>query len=97
MRTVVVTEEAETQLRHQIDYITSQGAPQAARHLQTRVHAFLEGTLAQFPGSGRHLPEFDVFESWIPRTRLVVWYRFTNDELVVLSVWHTSQDRDSAD
>ena len=37
-----------------------------------------------------------LIEHGVPRTRLVVWYRFTDTELQVARIWHTAQDRQSA-
>jgi hypothetical protein len=36
----------------------------------------------------------NIWETWIPGTRLVVWYRFTADELQIIRIWHSAQDRD---
>jgi len=40
-------------------------------------------------------PDPGVWESWVPRTRLVVWYTFDDAGLVVIAVWHASQNRAS--
>ena len=29
----------------------------------------------------------------MPGTRLVVWYRFTEEELQIIRLWHAAQDR----
>jgi hypothetical protein len=31
----------------------------------------------------------------MPGTRLVVWYRFSDDELQIIRIWHATQDRES--
>jgi plasmid stabilization system protein ParE len=49
--------------------------------------------LADYPRSGRKIPERELWESWIPGTRLVAWYDFGDDELIVIAIWHTSRDR----
>ena len=43
--------------------------------------------------TGRQVPNRDVWETWVPGTRLVVWYRFTDTELQVIHIWHSAQDR----
>ena len=92
-RRVVVADEARDEFSNQIDYLIAQGALQAAASLKQRFNVYLCDHLAKFPHTGTRIPERDLFEVWISGTRLVLWYRFTDDELVVLSVWHTSQDR----
>jgi hypothetical protein len=59
----------------------------------TRVETFLAKTLAEYPRNGCLIVERQLWETWIPRTKLVVWYTFSEAELVVLTFWHTSQDR----
>ncbi|MFM9942159.1 MAG: hypothetical protein ACKVP7_21965 [Hyphomicrobiaceae bacterium] len=93
MRRIVFTAEAEHTLGHQVGYLIDQGASVAASALSARVEQFLAGMILAWPRTGRYIPERDLWETWIPRTRLVVWYRFTDDELVILTFWHTAQDR----
>ncbi|MGQ0673231.1 MAG: hypothetical protein ACT4N2_10195 [Hyphomicrobium sp.] len=54
---------------------------------------FIDGTLCQFPFIGKRLPGRDVYECWIPRTRIVVWYKVGDDVIEIAMLWHTSQDR----
>ena len=64
-----------------------------AEDLKIRVDEFLSLTLANYPRNGRFIAERDLWETWIPGTKLVVWYTFTDDELVAITFWHTSQNR----
>ena len=93
MRTVRFTPEAERTLADQLDYLVVAGAAVAAQASLTRVETFLTQTLAAYPRTGRHIVERDFWETWIPNTRLVAWYLFTDNELTVLALWHTAQDR----
>ena len=93
MRTVQLTPEAERALGDQVDYLIANNAPIAADNLAVRVESFLTKTLATYPRTGRHITERDLWETWIPNTRLVAWYVFTDSELTVLAIWHTAQDR----
>lgn len=93
MRVVRFTAEAEQTLASQIDYLVSLDAPAAALNLINRVDAFLSRTLVAFPRTGRHISERDIWETWVPGTRLVAWYVFDDDTLTVLTFWHTAQDR----
>jgi len=96
-RRIIATKEAATRLENQLDHLIDHHAPAAAHQLKQRFDITLANHVAVFPRTGRYLAERDLWETWIPRTRLVIWYRFSDDELILLSVWHTSQDRDSAD
>ena len=66
-----------------------------ASDLEKRVRLFLLNHLAEFPATGRRLPHRGLWEFWIPSAKLVLWYRFTDSELQVVHVWHSSQDRQS--
>lgn len=90
---VVFAARARINLDSQIDYLVAEGATRAAKTLRTRVRTFLYSFLVPYPRTGSYLPECDLWETHVPRTKLVIWYRFTNDVLVVIDVWHSSQDR----
>ncbi|MGD9804549.1 MAG: type II toxin-antitoxin system RelE/ParE family toxin [Hyphomicrobiaceae bacterium] len=93
MRELRLTPEAKVALTSQVDYLVSEGAPRAAETLLGRVEVFLSTTLLEWPQTGRYIPEPGIWETWIPRTRLVAWYVFDDEELVVVAIWHASQDR----
>lgn len=80
-------------LDSQIDYLISRHALQAARALERRVHAYIRDTVCHFPFMGQHIPERDVYETWIPGTKFVVWYTVSDEEIILAMVWHASQDR----
>jgi plasmid stabilization system protein ParE len=63
--------------------------------LRERVLSFLQKHLARFPRTGRRLKDRDLWEMWVPHTRLVLWYRIETDRIEIATVWHTSQDRGS--
>jgi len=94
MRQVRLTAEAEDALAARLGYLIDQGAVAPAQVLKARVETFLSTTLADYPRSGRWIAERGIWETWIPRTRFVVWYIFDDVELVALTFWHTSQDRE---
>jgi plasmid stabilization system protein ParE len=93
---VVLSPEAVERLEAQIAYLRDAGAAAAAERLQARVLSFLLNHLARFPRTGRRLDDRGLWEMWIPRTRLVLWYRIDVDKIEIATVWHTSQDRRSA-
>ena len=93
---VVLSPEAVERLEAQIAYLRDVGAVAAAERLRTRVMQFLSRHLANYPRTGRRLKERDLWEMWIPRTRLVVWYRIESERILIVTVWHTSQDRSAA-
>lgn len=93
MRAVRLTAEAEATLGGQIDYLLGQGAIAAAQALKDRVGSFLGDTLATYPRTGHYVRRRRLWETCIPGTRIVCWYVFDDAELVVITFWHTSQDR----
>jgi plasmid stabilization system protein ParE len=93
IRHVRLTREAEDALHAQIDFLIGQGTTKPAQELLTRVETFLAKTLAEYPRNGCLIVEQQLWETWTPRTKLVVWYTFSEAKPVVLTFWHTSQDR----
>jgi plasmid stabilization system protein ParE len=96
MRYWVLDRQAEADLQAQLDYLIERDAVEAAERLSGRVRSFLRDFLTVYPGTGVFLDYRGLWETWIPRIRLVLWYRFTDTELQVARIWHTSQDRRSA-
>ncbi len=84
---------AVVEFESQIDYLIEQHAPRAAARLKSRCDEFFENFLARHPRTGKYVVEKDIWETWIPGTRLVVWYRFTSDELQIIRIWHVAQER----
>ena len=93
MRRWVLDRQAEADLQNQLDYLIERGAVDAAERLSVRIKAFLRDFLTVYPATGVFLDHRGLWETWVPRTRLVLWYRFTDSELQVARVWHTAQDR----
>jgi plasmid stabilization system protein ParE len=93
VRRIVFDVDAHQTLSAQLDYLIAQHAHKAAHDLEARVRHFLVNHLARYPASGRQLSHRGLWEFPIPRTRLVVWYRFTDTELQVVQFWHGVQDR----
>ncbi|HEY7548957.1 MAG TPA: type II toxin-antitoxin system RelE/ParE family toxin [Hyphomicrobiaceae bacterium] len=96
MRRWVLDPQAEADLQEQLDYPIDRGAVDAAERLSERVKAFLRDFLTAYPATGVFLGHRGLWETWIPRTRLVLWYRFTDSELQVARIWHTSRNRRKA-
>jgi plasmid stabilization system protein ParE len=85
---------AAEELASQIEYLIQQNALLAAARLKTRCDAFFASFLALHPRTGKHIADKDIWETWIPGTRLIVWYRFTSDALQIIRIWHSAQDRE---
>ena len=90
---VVLSAEAAEQLEAQVRNLRNANALKAAADLSRRVMAVLIWHLAEFPRTGRHLPRLDLWETWIPGTKLIEWYRIETDHRAIATVWHASQDR----
>jgi plasmid stabilization system protein ParE len=90
---IVLSPEAVERLEVQVAYLRSVDAEGAAERLRHRVMHFLSNHLANFPRTGRWLADRGLWEIWIPRTRLVLWYRIEQEAILIATVWHTSQDR----
>lgn len=93
MRNHVFAPRAQRDLQSQIDYLNDQGAFDAADWLLTRIEQFVANFLVVHPKTGAYLDHRDLWETWVPQSRLVLWYRFTDSTIEIARVWHTSQDR----
>ena len=92
---ITVAPAARRDLERQLTYLVDHSAATAARRLEQRLLTFIDRTLATYPRMGTFVGHRDLWEVWIPGTRLVLWYRFTGDELQIVRVWHSAQDRDA--
>ena len=90
---VILSPEAIERLQAQIAYLDDVEASAAADRLSVRVTSFLSNHLAHFPRAGRRLERGDLWEMWIPGTRLVLWYRIEEERILIATVWHAAQDR----
>jgi plasmid stabilization system protein ParE len=70
------------------NYLIEHHALRAAARLEARCDAFFEHFLAHHPRSGKPVAGKGIWETWIPGTRLVVWYRSAGDELQIIRIWH---------
>jgi plasmid stabilization system protein ParE len=93
---VVLSPEAANRLESQIAYLRDVGAEVAAERLRERVMTFLSNHIAHFPRTGRWLDDRNLWEMWIPRTRIVLWYRIEREHIEIVTVWHTAQNRSAA-
>lgn len=89
------TTEAAGTLEAQVQYIREQHAPAAAERLHQRVVSFLEKHVSRLPRAGRRMERdgLEIWEMWVPRTKLILWYEIREDHVLVVSVWHAARDR----
>ena len=92
---ITIAPAARRDLERQLNYLIDHNAAAAARRLEQRLVTFIERTLAAYPRVGTFVGHRNVWEVWMPGTRLVLWYRFTRGELQIVRVWHSAQDRDA--
>lgn len=91
---VVFTPTAVRHMENQLAYLVSQGAGRAAVAARERIRAFINDFLAVYPRAGRFIPEKQIYEIWIPRTRYIVFYRVeAGDTLRILALFHSAQER----
>ncbi len=64
---------AAEELASQIDFLIERHAHQAAASLAARCDAFFENFLSLHPRTGKFIAEKDIWETWMPGTRLIVW------------------------
>jgi plasmid stabilization system protein ParE len=92
---LVIAPRAEQDIKGQLEFgVRTFGRETAERTLE-KIFDFLEGVLVQFPRSGNFNPETKTFETWIPKTPFVVFYRLDQqkNDLIVVALFHHAQDR----
>ena len=62
-----------------------------ARNIAARVER-TERAIETFPEGAHCNAELDVFERYVPRTRVILIYRLTEDEIVMIGAFHTSRE-----
>lgn len=95
MRQYAFSRQAEADLGEQITFLIDRNAGAAAERLADRAESFIASFLVAYPRSGKFIAARDLWETWIPGTKLVLWYRFTETELDIVRIWHASRDRDT--
>ena len=93
MRGYVLTDEAKSALESRIQYLLDRHADRASQELLVHVETFLTHALCLFPAMGQRIEQKDIWETWIPGTRIVLWDRFDDEMVTVITLWHTAQDR----
>lgn len=70
------------------------GARVAAQKIR-RLRSFMRLTVGQFPRTSRYHMDIDAFETWIPGTPFIVYYRLEEAAKLirVVAVFHHGKDR----
>jgi plasmid stabilization system protein ParE len=96
---VVFAPRAEADLGRHLAYgIERFGQTVAARTLR-RLMNYLDPFLVSYPRTATYHPDIDAFETWVPKTPFVIFFRIEPDRDVfrVLAVFHHAQDRSQYD
>jgi plasmid stabilization system protein ParE len=64
---------------------------QEAKNITAHVEQALT-TLQQFPQSGRFLRSRGCYEKYVPHTRIILVYLCKNEDILILSAFHSSRD-----
>lgn len=81
---------ASAELENIITYLHDY-APEVAQGFIDRLLVF-EQNLAVFPRAGLYDKETDTYDRFLPRTRIVITYQVSPDQIEIIYVWHTSRD-----
>ena len=92
---VVVTPRADEDIAHQHEWGVARFGKKVTDRIYGRVQSFLLHSLAQNPRSGNRVsPSSDIYETWIPRTPFVLFYRIepAADAVRILALFRHSQN-----
>lgn len=91
---VLFTETAASQIETQIAYIATEGSVDAALRVKDRILSFIYGFLTVYPKASRFIEEKAFYETMIPRTNFVLFYRLEEPDILrVLALFHARQKR----
>jgi plasmid stabilization system protein ParE len=90
---IVLAPQAREEFRSQLLYLRDHAGAKTARRLKVRIMTFLNHTLAAYPRIGTAVGHRGLYEVWVPKTRIVVWYRIAGETIQVARFWHAAQDR----
>lgn len=96
---VVYTPRAEADLVRHFNYGVERFGRGVAERTLARLSGFLDPFLVTYPRTARFHREIDAFETWVPKTPFVIFFRLEpeNDTLRVLAIFHAAQDRTQFD
>lgn len=90
--TVLWSKKAKAEFDNILAYIASQDIS-AARLIVERVLK-AEQYIELFPEAAPYDEKSETYDRYIPKTRIILTYTVRENEVRILRVWHTSQDRD---
>ena len=91
---VLFTETAAGQLEAQIAYIATEWSLDAAFRIKDRVLSFIYGFLTVYPRASRFIEEKAIYETVIPHTNYVLFYRLEEPDILrILALFHGRQER----
>jgi plasmid stabilization system protein ParE len=86
---------AQQDLDDLIEYLTQRSGPRVAEKRLIRTYEALE-TIAQFPRGSQFHKKLDTFESWLPGTRYIIFYRVHEDQQLVVILAVIDHSRNTA-
>lgn len=92
---VLLSARVEADIARQLQFGADRFGPSVAERTFARVDAFIFQFLAVSPYAGKYLDDRGIYETWIPRTPFVIFYRVDaeTDTITVLALFHHAQDR----
>lgn len=96
---VIFTPRARADLRRHLAYGKERFGARVAEKTLERLESFIATLLAPYPRTARYDAEIDAYESWVPRTPFVVFFRVecASRILRILAIRHHAQDRAAFD
>jgi plasmid stabilization system protein ParE len=89
---VVYTLTFQRQIAAAYEYGSGRFGPATAGRTYRRTIAHIENTVQIYPRTGRWLPEIKCYQSWVPRTPFVIFYRASGEDVEVLALFNGAQD-----
>jgi plasmid stabilization system protein ParE len=92
---VVFAPRAEADLAHHFSYGIRRFGQAVAERTLERLKNYLDPFLVNYPRTATFIPEINAFETWVPKTPFVIFFRIEpdHDVLRVLAIFHHAQDR----
>ncbi len=89
---IIYSPDFQRQIAAQYEYGSQRfGAATAARTYR-RTISYIENNVQNYPRTGQWRPDIACFQTWVPKTPFVVFYRIAGPNLEVLAMFNGSQD-----
>jgi len=89
---VIYSPEFQRQIASQYEYGLQRFGSTTATKTYRKTISYIENTIQAYPRTGHWRADIACFQTWVPKTPFVIFYRTAGADLEVLALFNGSQD-----